>query len=163
MGQARISLNGRSYLLRCGDGEEPRLQELAAYLSRRIDQLSIEFGHVGDERLLLMAALLISDDLLEARAKLAALGGEDASAGSVDDLPVVAPVAASVPGEPAAPQPKDEVAYELAADAIDPAPQAQPMPPPPPEPRAVKRSVVKSAIEERIAAAKAQSPDRKVS
>jgi cell division protein ZapA (FtsZ GTPase activity inhibitor) len=133
-------------------------------VSRRIDQLSIEFGHVGDERLLLMAALLISDELLEARAKLATLGdGEDTSAGSTADTPSALPVTLSVPSESTAVQPKDEVAYELAADAIDPAPQAQPMPPPPPEPRAVKRPIVKSAIEERIAAAKAQSPDRKVS
>lgn len=70
MGQVAINLNGRSYRFDCGDGEEARLNELAAYVKGRIDTLAREYGSVGDERLMLMAALLISDELWDARASL---------------------------------------------------------------------------------------------
>lgn len=70
MGQVTVTLNGRTYRLRCGDGDEPRLLQLAAYLEQRIDALAAEFGQVGDERLLLLAAFLIADELWETREQL---------------------------------------------------------------------------------------------
>ena len=66
MGQVAITVNGRSYRFDCGDGEESRLPELAAYVKGRIEAMSTEYGNVGDERLLLMAALLIADELWDA-------------------------------------------------------------------------------------------------
>jgi cell division protein ZapA len=70
MGQVTVTLNGRTYRLRCGEGEEARLLQLAEHLERRIDALAAEFGQVGDERLLLMAALLITDELWDMRERL---------------------------------------------------------------------------------------------
>jgi cell division protein ZapA len=81
MGQVAVTLNGRTYRLRCGDGDEPRLLQLAGYLEQRIEALAAEFGQVGDERLLLMAALLIADELWDAREQLQQLdaaGAEEA-------------------------------------------------------------------------------------
>ena len=66
MGQVAITVNGRSYRFECGDGEEARLKELAAYVKSRMDGLTREHGKIGDERLLLMTALLIADDLWDA-------------------------------------------------------------------------------------------------
>jgi cell division protein ZapA len=66
MGQVAIAVNGRSYRFDCGDGEEPRLQELADYVKSRMEALSSEHGNVGEERLLLMAALTIADELWDA-------------------------------------------------------------------------------------------------
>jgi len=66
MGQVAITVNGRSYRFECGDGEEPRLKELVAYVKSRMDGLTREHGNVGEERLLLMTALLIADDLWDA-------------------------------------------------------------------------------------------------
>lgn len=66
MGQVAITVNGRSYRFECGDGEEARLKELAAYVKSRMDGLTREHGKIGDERLLLMTALLITDDLWDA-------------------------------------------------------------------------------------------------
>jgi cell division protein ZapA len=71
MGQVAINVNGRLYRFDCGDGEEKRLQELAAYVKGRIESLVKEYGKVGDERLMLTAALLITDELLDARAQIA--------------------------------------------------------------------------------------------
>ena len=70
MGHVTVTLNSRTYRLRCGDGEESRLIELATQVKHRVDALSAEFGNVGDDRLLLMAALLIADELFDARAML---------------------------------------------------------------------------------------------
>jgi cell division protein ZapA len=67
VGQVAITLNARTYRLRCGDGEEPRLLALAAHLRAKVDGLVGEFGQIGEERLLLMAALLVADELFEAR------------------------------------------------------------------------------------------------
>ncbi|MFZ4807536.1 MAG: cell division protein ZapA [Hyphomicrobiaceae bacterium] len=65
MGQVSVSLNGRTYRLRCGDGEEKRIAQLAQHLSSKIDTLVGEFGSAGHDRLLVMAALLVTDELFE--------------------------------------------------------------------------------------------------
>lgn len=44
--------------------------ELAGHVKARVDQLTMEFGQVGVERLLLMAALLIADELWDTRQAL---------------------------------------------------------------------------------------------
>lgn len=73
MGQVTVTLNGRTYRLRCEEGEERRLMQLATYVSEQVDRLAVEFGQIGDDRLLLMAALLISDELFDVRERVAAL------------------------------------------------------------------------------------------
>jgi len=68
MGQVAVNLNGRCFRFNCGEGEEARLKELAVYVKARVEDLTREFGNVGEERLLLMAALYIADELWDARA-----------------------------------------------------------------------------------------------
>jgi cell division protein ZapA len=80
MGQASVTLNGRVYSLSCGEGEEARLQELAAVVRAKLDGLVAEYGKAGDDRLLLMSALMIADELLDARARIAALENATATA-----------------------------------------------------------------------------------
>jgi len=71
MGQVAVTLNGRSYRFDCGDGEDARLAELAAFVKGRVEEIGRQFGNAGDERILLMAALLIADELWDARVALA--------------------------------------------------------------------------------------------
>jgi cell division protein ZapA len=75
MGQATITINGRTYRVQCGDGEEARLLALSDIVRRRVDSLAGAFSAAGDDRLLLMAALMLADELLDAQARLKALGG----------------------------------------------------------------------------------------
>ncbi len=77
MGQVSVTLNGRTYSLRCTDGEEARLIELATYVKVRAEALAQEFGQVGDDRVLLMAAIMIADELWLARS------GQDPGSGAV--------------------------------------------------------------------------------
>lgn len=66
MGQISIVLNSRTYRLNCGDGEEQRLAALATYFKDKFDALTRESGGAVNEQLLLMTALLITDELFDA-------------------------------------------------------------------------------------------------
>lgn len=67
MGQVSVTLNGRTYRLECSEGEEPHLIELAEYLGTHVDTMRRKFGQVGDDRLILMASLVVADELWELR------------------------------------------------------------------------------------------------
>ncbi len=77
MSQIAITVNGREYSIVCEDGQERHLTRLAEYIDRRIEELVESVGQIGDARLLLMAALLIADELSDAYAEVATLQGED--------------------------------------------------------------------------------------
>lgn len=68
MGQVRITLNGRGYDIACDDGQEEHVMRLANAMSERVNQLVAANGQVGEARLLLMAGLLLADDLHSVRA-----------------------------------------------------------------------------------------------
>lgn len=123
MAQVTITLNGRTYRLQCGDGEEPRLIELADVVRGKLQSLVSEFGQAGDDRLLLMTALLIADELLETRARLASLAP---TAVPVASAPAVAPL------PPASP---------MSSDARHAARASPSQPPPPPPSHRAPRSV----------------------
>lgn len=84
MGQVRITLNGRGYDIACDDGQEEHVMRLANALSERVNQLVTANGQVGEARLLLMAGLLMADDLHSERAKSAAVGATAAPVASED-------------------------------------------------------------------------------
>lgn len=67
MPEIQITVNGRGYRVACGPGEEERLRMLAADVDRRIAGLVRSFGQVGESQLLLVSALLMADELDEAR------------------------------------------------------------------------------------------------
>jgi cell division protein ZapA len=65
MTEVALTLNGRAYRLACDPGDEERLAMLAAEVQQRLSALLAEHGPVGDDRLLLMAAIQLADDLLD--------------------------------------------------------------------------------------------------
>ncbi len=70
MGQVSVTLNGRTYKLECGEGEETHLIALAEYLGSHVDTMRRKFGQVGDDRLILMASLVVTDELWELRRQM---------------------------------------------------------------------------------------------
>jgi len=70
MGQVSVTLNGRTYRLECGEGEETHLIALAEYLGSHVDTMKRKFGQVGDDRLILMASLVVTDELWELRRQM---------------------------------------------------------------------------------------------
>jgi cell division protein ZapA len=83
MPTVEITVNGRSHVVQCGQGEESRVRQLASYVDRRIADLARGQTQVGDARLLLMASLVVADELSDAydeikrlRAGLEGRGGD---------------------------------------------------------------------------------------
>ena len=67
MGQVSVTLNGRTYRLECGEGEEAHLIALSEYLASHMETMKHKFGQVGDDRLILMASLMVTDELWDDR------------------------------------------------------------------------------------------------
>ena len=76
MSQVTISLNGRPFTIGCEDGQQAYLRELAGHLDGHVRDLSQMVGQIGDLRLLLMAALIVADEMREAEGKAEALKEE---------------------------------------------------------------------------------------
>ena len=73
MAQVPITIAGRTYRMACAEGEEAHLEGLAAELEGRISELRSAFGEIGDQRLIVMAALAFADERFEALKKIKAL------------------------------------------------------------------------------------------
>lgn len=70
MAQVEIEINGRSYSIACDDGQEGHLSELGGLVNDKVSSLIASAGQIGDTRLLLMASLLLADDLADSLKKL---------------------------------------------------------------------------------------------
>ena len=70
MAQVTVSINSREYEIACDDGQEAHLTRLAQYVDRRVSELIAAVGQVGDARLLVMASLLVADELSEVYTEL---------------------------------------------------------------------------------------------
>ncbi|HLZ83514.1 MAG TPA: cell division protein ZapA, partial [Caulobacteraceae bacterium] len=56
----------------CEDGGEPHARALAARIDEKVRQIAPEAGAPGEARLILMAALMVADELNEAEAAIRA-------------------------------------------------------------------------------------------
>src|ERR1700731_1857973 len=66
MSHVSVTIHGRQYRMACEDGQEAHLLRLAQELEARIQDLRSRFGEIGDMRLTVMAALTVTDELVEA-------------------------------------------------------------------------------------------------
>lgn len=70
MAHVTVTIGGRAYRMACDDGQEGHLTRLGVEVDQRIDQLREAFGEIGDQRLSVMAAITLADELSEARRRL---------------------------------------------------------------------------------------------
>ena len=70
MGQVVVKVNGRDFPLSCADGQEPRIRRLAQYVDAKVGEFTKVIGQVGEARLILLAAIVISDELSDANEAL---------------------------------------------------------------------------------------------
>jgi len=70
MPQVTLNIGDKTYRMACAEGEEPRLQALAAHFGARVDRLAESFPRMPPDHLFLMAALLVTDELFDAREDL---------------------------------------------------------------------------------------------
>lgn len=73
MPQIVVTIDGKSFRMACAEGEEQHLTGLAAEVDGRINELRKSFGEIGDQRLVVMAAIMATDELSEQRRRVAAL------------------------------------------------------------------------------------------
>ena len=73
MPHVSVTIAGRQYRMACDEGQEEHLIRLAHDIDSRISQLRGAFGEIGDQRLVVMTAITIADELAEARSRIRAL------------------------------------------------------------------------------------------
>ncbi len=72
MAQVTIRINGYAYTVGCEDGQEQHLESMAAEIEQRINSIKAIGGQSGEARLLMLAALLLADELHDTRSSQAA-------------------------------------------------------------------------------------------
>ena len=87
MSHVNVTINGRQYRMACEDGQEDHLRGLAEDLDRRVGTMRESFGDIGEIRLAVMAALMVADELAEARQKL---GRAEAELGTYKEVELTA-------------------------------------------------------------------------
>src|SRR5262245_31722498 len=65
MPQVTLNVNNTPYQFTCNEGEQERLRERARMVDARVMQLGAALGQVGEAKLILMAALILVDELAE--------------------------------------------------------------------------------------------------
>jgi cell division protein ZapA len=70
MAQVNVTISGRKYRMACDDGQEEELARLGHELDGRIANLRKSFGEIGDMRLTVMAAMILTEELSEASRRL---------------------------------------------------------------------------------------------
>jgi len=95
MSEAAITLDvnilGRDYRVACKESEREELLEAVKFLDRRMREIRDAGKIAGAERIAVMAALNISNEMLSSKAKLAAAPAAQASASTVptfDSAPI---------------------------------------------------------------------------
>jgi cell division protein ZapA len=88
MPQISVTINGRSYPVACDEGQEARIRELARLIDGKVAAFARQ---VGEARLLVLAALVLADELADAKEARRGADGDGAAnghalAGSVDRL-----------------------------------------------------------------------------
>jgi cell division protein ZapA len=70
MAQVTVKVNGYAYTVGCEDGQEAHLQAMATQVDSRVESIKGLGGNSGEVRLLLLAALLMADEIHDLRAEL---------------------------------------------------------------------------------------------
>ena len=88
MRQVSIQIANRTYELACGEGEEARVQELAAYVDEKVSELRLQLPGAPEVKLLVFASLLLAEESREARG--IAKAAETARASATDSAETLA-------------------------------------------------------------------------
>jgi cell division protein ZapA len=73
--QVTITINGRAYPVACDEGEEERIRDLARNIDNKVSAFARQVGQAGEARLLVLAALVLADELSEANTALRDMSG----------------------------------------------------------------------------------------
>ena len=70
MANVNINFNGKNYLLSCDEGQEENLKELADHLNKKFDELKLNLGNIGENKLLLISSIKVIDEYYDLMKKI---------------------------------------------------------------------------------------------
>lgn len=76
MGDVSLSINGRQYGIACDNGQEDRVLELGYYIDQRVREISRAGAAANESHLLVLAALVLADEIYDLREALQRQGAE---------------------------------------------------------------------------------------
>jgi cell division protein ZapA len=76
MAQVTVTIDGKAYRMACDEGQEEHLIDLAERFDRYVLHLKDSFGEIGDQRLTVMAGIMVMDELSELQRRLKGMEGE---------------------------------------------------------------------------------------
>ena len=79
MAQVTVSIDGKAYRMACDEGQEEHLMELALRFDRYVSHLKESFGEIGDQRLTVMAGIMVMDELSELQKRMMGMESEVAT------------------------------------------------------------------------------------
>jgi cell division protein ZapA len=76
MAQVNVVIDGKSYRMACDEGQEAHLEGLASKFDRYVSHLKEGFGEIGDQRLTVMAGIMVVDELDELQKRVKGIESE---------------------------------------------------------------------------------------
>ena len=70
MPEITVNINDQDYAIVCDAGEEDHLKNLSSRIDFKVRELTKRFGKIGETRLMVMASLLIADEIHELNKKI---------------------------------------------------------------------------------------------
>jgi cell division protein ZapA len=70
LAQVTVKINGYTYTVGCEDGQEQHLLAMAEQVENRVESIKAIGGNSGEARLLVLASLLMADELHDLRLEL---------------------------------------------------------------------------------------------
>lgn len=79
MAQVTVTIDGKLYRMACDVGQEEHLLDLAQHFDRYVTHLKDSFGEIGDQRITVMAGIMVMDELTELQKRVQGLETEIAT------------------------------------------------------------------------------------
>jgi cell division protein ZapA len=76
MAQVTVTIDGKAYRMACDEGQEEHLMDLGQRFDRYVSHLKASFGEIGDQRLTVMAGIMILDELSELQKRIKGMESE---------------------------------------------------------------------------------------
>lgn len=76
MAQVTVHIDGKAYRMACDEGQEEHLEGLAAQFDKYVKHLKNAFGEIGDQRLTVMAGIMVIDELAELQKRVRGMESE---------------------------------------------------------------------------------------
>jgi len=79
MAQVTVTIDGKQYRMACDEGQEEHLMDLAGRFDQYVAHLKQSFGEIGDQRITVMAGIMVMDELSELQRRVRGMESEIAT------------------------------------------------------------------------------------